>query len=829
MAKIPLSKQYPPAPPVPTTGTLGHRFGETVARAIVRARDMITEWLEDRLINFAVDILERIESDLAPLMRPLVNQVRQVPGMPDAIKALLDEVANPAHQGVGALMGGLASTTASAGLGTVLNAAFASWGYEANRYFNPARIDLQSALVLMWRFPAIAQRVMSDLQDQGLTAQRITDLYNLVRTYPDPASIQEAIRRGLISEDYGRELIRQQGQIPEDAALMVRLRDNLMPANVLQQAYLRGLITAQSHDEQMQKLGFSAGQVATLKNLYQIIPPVQDLITMAVREAFSPEQVAALQLDADFPAEFGAWAQKQGLSSDWAHKYWQAHWQLPSPQMGYEMLQRGIIARPELANLLRALDYSPAWRDKLIQLSYKPYTRVDIRRMYQTGILTAEQVMRSYMDIGYDEEHAANLTQFTVMGASSEEKDLTKADILGGYKDGILYREDAKSFLVNLGYDNNEAEFYLVRQDLDKAAATRKERIEEIHTLYLKRVYIETQARNNLAAMGCTAIEIDSYIDKWNRELRSRQAQLTRSDVDQMYKLAMVSRDQARVMLQSLDYPWQVAEQIISMWDTEAAQAAEEQSRTKYRVPSNNEIKKLLWQGIITPARARDLLAARLYNGETINWYIQSWAIEQDELETAEQAARAKADAATIRQPTLSEIRTLWLENIIDDDTRDTLIENIGIAETVRGYYTGLWQKQLADLQAAAEAKRAAAVEIKPKALNVSQANDLYVSGIIDEAGVGVILTQQGYSATDQARLLALWQEDRARVLADSQERSARAAAIPARNLTLAQLRDMFAKQIISLDEAAAGLAQLDYSADDITALLTSWIPTTEG
>jgi hypothetical protein len=181
--------------------------------------------------------------------------------------------------------------------------------------------------------------------------------------------------------------------------------------------------------------------------------------------------------------------------------------------MGYEMYQRGIISYEQLASLLKALDYSPVWRDKLIQLAHSPYTRVDIRRMYQMGILSQEQVFRSYKDIGYDDEHATNLTIFTVTGASEEEKDLTKADIIAGYKDNILFREDAKALLMNLGYDETEAEFYLVRAEIDITTEQRKTRIDEIHTLYIKRVYLESQARNSLAQAGVSGLEANRQME----------------------------------------------------------------------------------------------------------------------------------------------------------------------------------------------------------------------------------------------------------------------------------------------------------------------------
>ncbi|MBW2638419.1 MAG: hypothetical protein JRC86_13080, partial [Deltaproteobacteria bacterium] len=133
--------------------------------------------------------------------------------------------------------------------------------------------------------------------------------------------------------------------------------------------------------------------------------------------------------------------------------------------MGYEMLHRGLISEKELDTLLKTADYPAFWRKRLMLLSYSPYTRVDVRRMYQMGILSKEQVFKAYKDIGYDDEHAENLTKFTVAGASTSERDLTKSEILKGYRYKLLDAAETKDALIKMGYDETEAEYYITLED----------------------------------------------------------------------------------------------------------------------------------------------------------------------------------------------------------------------------------------------------------------------------------------------------------------------------------------------------------------------------
>ena len=114
--------------------------------------------------------------------------------------------------------------------------------------------------------------------------------------------------------------------------------------------------------------------------------------------------------------------------------------------MAFEMLHRRIIDEPKLRQLMAAQDIIPGWRDELIAISYRPYTRVDIRRMHDVGVLDEDEVYEAYQDIGYNDEKARTLTDFTIALNSDDPDDiepldgLTRSSIIAAYKDGIIDR-----------------------------------------------------------------------------------------------------------------------------------------------------------------------------------------------------------------------------------------------------------------------------------------------------------------------------------------------------------------------------------------------------
>jgi len=821
--KIPPTKTYPKPLPSRETGGLGDKVANTISTALANLRLAVGEWLEDRFINFLWFMLDAIEDALAPLVRPVIREMKATGKVPPSILPLLDEAEAPSSAGLAGTLVGIAAGIGSTGIGTYLNAAFAGLGYDGNRKWRPARVELESALVLAHRYPEIAEKMINDLRDLGLSDDRIQYLSRLVRNYPDILTLQEALRRGDMTEGEARQQLHEQGFDDQDASRIIRQSRRHIGAGEARDLFLRGDITEEQHDQMLRREGLDDPEIALLKRLYYYIPPAQDLITMAVREAFSPEAVAQLGLDQDFPHEFAEWAAKQGISEEWARMYWRAHWQLPSATMGFEMLHRGIISEDELKALLKALDYTPVWRDRLIQLSHSPYTRVDVRRMYQMGILTDEQVFQSYKDLGYDDEHAANLTAFTISYASETERDLTKSDIINGYKDGILTRDNAQYMLMAMGYDENESEFYLVRADLDLEDEARKQNIENVHTMYVKRYIDENEARSQLSQLGLGGLEIERLMDKWTRERVGTIRTLTKSDVRTAYEMGLFTREKTLQELEKINYPADIAEQIVAIWDNEAARKAEEAAKPKYRWPSNAEIKKLLYQGIITEAKARQILEFKRYSPEAVDYYIASWEQEQAEREAEEAAAAEARMLAAIRKPSRAEIKTLYFENVIDLDRAAQMLHELNYTDEVVNMYRALWRAEKAEIEAIEAERQARAEEERPRLLTRAQLHELYISGFITVLDTRDYLTLLGYDPLDVERTVAMWQEEKAQLEADAEERARRELEPPPRLLSRAQVGDLYKTAIITRDEAEALLVQLNYEPVNIERTLARW------
>jgi hypothetical protein len=233
------------------------------------------------------------------------------------------------------------------------------------------------------------------------------------------------------------------------------IRPEILDVETLRTSFLREEISDTDVNWNLQRWGFDDKKIETIKKTWKWIPGPTDLIRLAVRESFTPPLV----LDYE-SADYKKWMKKQG-AEDWSDMFWHAHWVLPSISELSEMVHRNVIDDETWKKFVTLNDYWPPMVDNFKKIIYTPFTRVDIRRMYNSGVIDEEGVTRAYKDIGYDEEKAAKLTEFTKALKTGTAKDLTLSMIVKSFKQGNTSRDAALEMIVDLGYEEDEADFIL--------------------------------------------------------------------------------------------------------------------------------------------------------------------------------------------------------------------------------------------------------------------------------------------------------------------------------------------------------------------------------
>jgi len=400
----------------------------------------------------------------------------------------------------------------------------------------------------------------------GATSRQ-ADVYlqEFSKAYPHmllaPADITAAWRRGFVSKEVAIDTIQRQGYTGENAEVILHLSDAVPNEYDAFSMFHREIIDDTDFTETLHQRGYSPEWIDKLKQASFLIPPVQDLITMAVREAFSPEIAEQFGQYEDFPEAFALWAKRQGLTEEWSKRYWAAHWGLPSPMQGFEMLHRNVIDEDHLNLLLRALDVMPYWRDKLTAIAFRPLTRVDVRRMHKMGVLTDKEVLRSYLDLGYNQVNAQLMTEFTLrynQTGTSDNPDelatLSRSSILNFYEDGFLNRNRALILLMGLEYSEDASNLFLDSVDYDVQRKDRKAEVSLTISLAEAGVITFETAEDRLFSAGLTNAEVDKAIVDLLRK-RQRTTKLpSRAEAEKMFREDVITLDDYKDLLDVMGY-----------------------------------------------------------------------------------------------------------------------------------------------------------------------------------------------------------------------------------------------------------------------------------
>lgn len=223
----------------------------------------------------------------------------------------------------------------------------------------------------------------------------------------------------------------------------------------------------------------------------------------------------------------------------------------------------------DVRRFLKVADVMPFWRDKLSMIAYRPISRIDIRRLEDFGLLTLEELEFRNREIGYSPEDAEFLAKWTVInnefkdikalmkqnavtkdeavqllieaGANkddaerlvlrilpkvkkeklAEDKALTRAEFLRAYRVGIRERQEVKDALIEMNYDEEEAEFLLELED----------------------------------------IKLNHKI----KETKAREKNLSKSDIMKSFKQGTTTKSQALEKLQEIGYDEEEAEFIMDI------------------------------------------------------------------------------------------------------------------------------------------------------------------------------------------------------------------------------------------------------------------------
>lgn len=475
-------------------------------------------------------------------------------------------------------------------------------------------------------------------------------LFQETPTPLSPPELSQLIRRGFIEQEWGTDHAKRSGLSPELFALMQKLSQSFLTAENYVEMWRRS--GDDSHLDMLSKLGLASDDVDRLRTLALAIPTPSDLVRFMVRDAFDDNASAIGQYDTDFQEKINAdWTRRVGITDDTLKLYWRSHWSLPSPSMYYAMFHRGLIDQTQLTDALKVSDFAPGWIPNLIGINYLVPSRIDVRRMWETGVITDRAALvKRHTDMGYSPEDADTLATFVEqLKAQQDEAAAQKIRgpiiqaVIKSYADGAEDYATAHDHLVTLGLTDDTATYELQVADLFRE----RDRADRIKTAvgreYTRGFLSKNDAQSKLDDFGFEQNEADGLFASWDldRELADltaeahHQRDLTRGEVIEAYADHLIDSADAAAHLTQMGYSGDEAATIIALQDYRSVKADQKAVQAALRTQYTKRE--------IDDVGARATLASFGYTQTRIDALVTEWTLERE-------AARPQISTGTLER-----------------------------------------------------------------------------------------------------------------------------------------------------------------------------------
>lgn len=239
-------------------------------------------------------------------------------------------------------------------------------------------------------------------------------------------------------------------------------------------AWRRGIINEAELINRWQETGYKLEDLDLFRRQTEFYPGPSDLISWQAKEVYEPATILKYGLEEELDALQREPFYAGGINDEQIRNYWIAHWEHPSWTQVQRFLHYGQVDKSftakDVFEWFKLVEIPPFWRREFIKTAFDPYTRVDIRRMWELGVIGDDEVVKGYQRLGYDEEHSRNLLTFTKLERSMPE-------LRQRYKNGWIGATELEQELRSIGLPERRVRPVLERIiKQDKPARVQKER-----------------------------------------------------------------------------------------------------------------------------------------------------------------------------------------------------------------------------------------------------------------------------------------------------------------------------------------------------------------
>jgi len=441
---------------------------------------------------------------------------------------------------------------------------------------------------------------------------------------PGPRDLTDMRSRGTIAEDEYRQAMKFHAHDDSWASAMLAAAYRTPGFPDLQLMYWRGAITADQVSRALSRQGVLPEFLPPYEDIMERIPGPVDLIRMAVREAFTRPE-----LQVEFPAEFGTWMAKQGYADIWAKYWWASHWVLVPLGQLYNMYHRGIIGLGELTAQLKYHDYTPEWRDRLIELSWNLPGRIDARWMYRWGLIDRTELRDLTVAQGVSPVWADRVAEATAKNQWLTEINRLRDNVKRDYVKGYVTEDQLRANLEGLGYPTEWIEFHVRDAVEDGERELKDDVVAALGAGYLKDLVTEDVLEMSLKAVIVRPQVVQMEMERLytRKYVRAKEPTPEKvrvvplSTLKRAFRDGIITESDFRAELEARDYGPVDIDMMVAMEAATIADEMEEMPAVS-KTATLGTLRMAFREGVITRGELISELEARDYGADDIDLII---------------------------------------------------------------------------------------------------------------------------------------------------------------------------------------------------------------
>jgi hypothetical protein len=404
-------------------------------------------------------------------------------------------------------------------------------------------------------------------------------LENLVVQYPEPYRLAEMISKGLITWEQYYDGAKKFGLEESWATAWYEAQKKYPDFSTALALLRRGDISTDNFMYYMYGQQVDPADAEVMLKLKDVIPPIQDLIRFAVREAYGDHSS-----EVQYPTMVDI-AKKMGLTEQASEWYWYAHWDRIPVNLMFANYHRGLWDKTKLERMLKIVDIHPDDRQDIINVAYGVPSIREMGYGFDVGVYTQEDIEVFRRWGGLSPENAKKAALSMVAYRTEAERNSVRTELMYAFG---LDKIDEDTLFTELALLNTPAEAIdlwierakLYHERIKKPAMDVEGRIvssSEALTAFKLGLRTEEWTRAQLKALDWIDERISVAIERAKLEITEKAEEkevvkyrkLTVAQLKQMYTVHLITKEEMTTEIVIMGYSPDDAELLTEIYTRE--------------------------------------------------------------------------------------------------------------------------------------------------------------------------------------------------------------------------------------------------------------------